>query len=165
MSKIAVTIQDQTFTVEVHPNPCAEDELNVIVNGTPPHVSVPDGEGSSEPMGWVVVENRPYEVMLDHDLRGMRAGGKHHPIQIHELEAATPPPTNGHGPITAMIPGRVTRVFVQPGEQVEGGQPLLVLEAMKMENQICAPRAGRIRALHVQEGQPVRLNALLAEMA
>ena len=50
---------------------------------------------------------------------------------------------------------------VSPGDEVETGQPLLELEAMKMENEIRAPRAGRIKMVNVTAGQGVKLNELL----
>ena len=56
-------------------------------------------------------------------------------------------------------------MLVCVGQAVETGQPLLVLEAMKMENQICAPRAGTVEHLNVEIGQSVALNAVLAEIS
>ena len=60
--------------------------------------------------------------------------------------------------LRAQIPGRVTRVWIAEGEQVEQGQRLLAIEAMKMENEIRAPRAGQVTALTVTEGRLVELN-------
>ncbi len=172
MGKIAVTIEDQTYQVEVIPNPCVEGEFSVLVDGKPLSVAVPNLDGGSEPIEWVVIENRPYDVVLDPDLRWIKAGRTPRRIRVRDLEPAAPYPeghvgplTNGNGRIKAMIPGRVMRVLVQPGERVEAGQPLLVLEAMKMENEIRAPRAGNVRALHVKAGQDVLLNAMLVEIA
>jgi biotin carboxyl carrier protein len=54
--------------------------------------------------------------------------------------------------LRAQIPGRVVRLWVAQGEMVEQGQRLLAIEAMKMENEIRAPRAGRIEALSVEPG-------------
>jgi biotin carboxyl carrier protein len=52
----------------------------------------------------------------------------------------------------AQIPGRVVRLWVAPGDQVEAGQRLLAIEAMKMENEIRAPRAGTIKEVRVEVG-------------
>jgi biotin carboxyl carrier protein len=59
------------------------------------------------------------------------------------------------------MPGTILRIAVAAGAQVERGQDLLVLEAMKMENVIRAPRAGRVAALCVQAGQQVAHGELL----
>ena len=63
----------------------------------------------------------------------------------------------GDGPaqVTAYMPGRVTKILVAEGEAVEAGQGVMVLEAMKMENEIPAESAGVLKRLLVQEGQAV----------
>ena len=63
--------------------------------------------------------------------------------------------------VKAPMPGRVVRVQVAPGDAVEKGQPLLVLEAMKMENEVKAKNAGIVREIHVVEGATVEANAKL----
>ena len=61
----------------------------------------------------------------------------------------------GRQVITAYMPGRVVVVSVAEGDGVEPGTPLVVLEAMKMQNEIQAERAGTVRKLHVAPGQAV----------
>jgi len=65
------------------------------------------------------------------------------------------------GEIRALMPGRVTSVLVREGEMVELGAPLLILEAMKMLNEITSPFAGRVVRVHVREGETVRKDAIL----
>lgn len=67
--------------------------------------------------------------------------------------------------IRAPMPGLVLDVRVAPGIEVEAGEGLVVLEAMKMENELCAPKSGVIEAVHVQCGDAVVKNALLVEFA
>ncbi len=55
----------------------------------------------------------------------------------------------------AAIPGVVTTLTVQPGQQVRRGDPLLILEAMKMKNPVTAPHAGKIHSVRVSPGQMV----------
>lgn len=57
--------------------------------------------------------------------------------------------------LTAPLPGTVISVFVKPGDQIETGQVLLIIEAMKMKNSIRSTRAGRIAQVLVSEGQTV----------
>ena len=59
------------------------------------------------------------------------------------------------------MPGKVVRVLVKPGETVEAGQGLLVVEAMKMQNEMRAPRAGRIVSLPAVEGATVAAGEVL----
>ena len=67
----------------------------------------------------------------------------------------------GPARVTAPMPGRIVRVLVAPGQEVGAGEGLVVMEAMKMENELRAPRAGRVRALEVSERQAVETGALL----
>jgi biotin carboxyl carrier protein len=60
------------------------------------------------------------------------------------------------------MPGRIVKVLVKPDETVVARQPLVVIEAMKMENELRAPRAGLVRELHVQEGQTVEAGQPIA---
>jgi propionyl-CoA carboxylase alpha chain len=69
------------------------------------------------------------------------------------------------GTLVAPMPGSVVRVAVREGETVERGQPVLWLEAMKMEHQILAPAAGVVTALHAEVGRQVETGAVLAVVA
>ena len=68
------------------------------------------------------------------------------------------------GGLEAPMPGVVTRVMVATGDTVEKGQPLVALEAMKMEHLIRAPRDGRVKRLHARAGEMVDGGAPLVEM-
>jgi biotin carboxyl carrier protein len=57
--------------------------------------------------------------------------------------------------LRAQIPGRVVRLWVKDGEEVEAGQRLLAIEAMKMENEIRAPHAGTVTGIKVEVGKLV----------
>jgi biotin carboxyl carrier protein len=63
--------------------------------------------------------------------------------------------------ITAPMPGKVVKLLAKVGDEVQAGQGLVVVEAMKMENELKAPRAGKVTEIHVQEGQAVENNAKL----
>jgi biotin carboxyl carrier protein len=68
------------------------------------------------------------------------------------------------GQIKAPMPGRVVRVLAKVGQAVDRGAPLLIVEAMKMENELQAPAAGTVRAVLVAEGVAVEAGALLLEL-
>lgn len=69
-----------------------------------------------------------------------------------------------HQRVTAYMPGRVVAVLVAEGEEVAAGQGIVMLEAMKMQNEIQAEHAGTIRRIHVQPGQAVEGGDPLFEM-
>jgi len=91
--------------------------------------------------------------------------------RAHEvIDTSLAPPDNagadgGDGLLRAAMSGRVTALLAAEGEMVAAGQPLLTLEAMKMEHLHCAPRAGRVAAVHVAVGEQVALRQLVAEVA
>ncbi|HUR82963.1 MAG TPA: biotin/lipoyl-containing protein [Thermoanaerobaculia bacterium] len=68
------------------------------------------------------------------------------------------------GVVKAMMPGRVVRVLVAQGEAVRKGQGLVILEAMKMENEIVAPADGTVDQLFVDAGQTVEAGADLVHI-
>ncbi len=69
-----------------------------------------------------------------------------------------------HGGLESPMPGVVTRVMVAPGDAVKRGQPLLALEAMKMEHVLRAPRDGRVRAVAARAGEMVEGGVALVEL-
>jgi biotin carboxyl carrier protein len=70
--------------------------------------------------------------------------------------------THGRASIAAAMPGKIVRVLVAVGDEVAAGQGILVVEAMKMQNELKAPRAGRVTAIEVRENDSVNAGAVLA---
>lgn len=70
----------------------------------------------------------------------------------------------GDAGLQAQMPGQVRQVFVSEGDDVEEGQPLLILEAMKMEIRVAAPYAGMVARLFVQTGDTVERGQQLVEV-
>jgi acetyl/propionyl-CoA carboxylase alpha subunit len=79
-------------------------------------------------------------------------------------EAAHGAATGGDGKVTAPMPGKVIDVRVETGERVESRQPLVVLEAMKMEQVVTAPYDGGIRSVDVAVGDQVATGAVLVTL-
>jgi pyruvate carboxylase subunit B len=72
--------------------------------------------------------------------------------------------TAGPAPIVAPMPGLVVRIHVAVGDRVEAGQPVVVMEAMKMENELRAASAGTVRAIAATPGVAVEKGAVLVEL-
>ena len=68
----------------------------------------------------------------------------------------------GRQQVLAPMPGKVIRLLVKAGDRVEAGQGLLVVEAMKMQNEIRSPKSGTVERLLAKEGQPVNVGEVLA---
>lgn len=67
------------------------------------------------------------------------------------------------GVLSAVMPGMVVKILVNEGDEVKQGMPLLVLEAMKMENEVKSPGDSRIRVIRVKVGETVDTGTLLVE--
>jgi biotin carboxyl carrier protein len=87
------------------------------------------------------------EARFERETKGRRAARDAHP-----------------GDLSSPMPGTVVKVLAKVGDVVERGQNLLVVEAMKMEIQVSAPAAGRVRAIHAAEGDPCDAGQILAEV-
>jgi biotin carboxyl carrier protein len=99
------------------------------------------------------VDHRPMTIAWEGSL-----GGASRPQRRSSLEAVVvggTAPTSVKGGVAAQIAGRVVAVKVSVGDSVAQGDVLLLLEAMKMENEIKAPSAGTVKEIRVAEGQRV----------
>ena len=67
--------------------------------------------------------------------------------------------------VVAIIPGTIQRIMVKVGDEVTAGTPLLILEAMKMRNEVLAPLSGVVSKIHVKEGEMVPKFKLLVVIA
>jgi pyruvate carboxylase subunit B len=82
---------------------------------------------------------------------------------IRELAGASAAPT-GPAPLVAPMPGMIVRIAVQVGDVVQAGQSLIVMEAMKMENELRASAAGTVKAVLAQAGTAVEKGVVLLEL-
>lgn len=96
----------------------------------------------------IVIEGRRFDFEIEDPRAWKRAGGA----------------SAGHvrAVIAAPMPGRVVRILVSVDEQVAAGQGIVVVEAMKMQNEMKAPRAGRVSSISVRENDSVNAGAVLA---
>jgi pyruvate carboxylase subunit B len=108
-------------------------------------------EGNSENV-LVTVAGRLYEVEIE-DERERAA---------HQAERSR---GQSSGDVKSVMPGVVVELLVSEGESVEQGQPLLILEAMKMQNEIGAPASGVVKRVHVKKGQAVAGGAKLLSLS
>ena len=113
-----------------------------------------------------LIGGRSYEVSVEASRNGYRV--RHGAAE--QLVALSDPgrqateelvDTIGPAAVVSAMPGKVVRVLVRVGDQVEAGQGVMVVEAMKMENEITAPKPGRISSIAVQPEQTVESGAEL----
>ena len=121
-------------------------------------------------MSALAIDGRPHEAGAT-TARTVREGRKWHvfhegvrwTLSLKEELAEVDVDTNT-GSLAAPMPGRVIKLFVEQGAQVKKGEPLLILEAMKMEHTISAPSDGTIKEIHYAAGEQVLEGAQLIRM-
>lgn len=119
-----------------------ENEASILVDGASLDITV---EKSPEGFG-VLIRGDRFDVDLKDAVKGVALGKVTH---------------TGPLKLVAPMPGKIVKVLVGPGDAVEAGRGVLVMEAMKMENELKAARAGTIQEIRVKEGQAVEMGALL----
>ncbi len=117
-----------------------------------------------------------YEVEVE-EVRGDRVAGKpqnrvqpaerpQNDTGLKQVAASEPAaPSGSETVITAPMAGTVAKIFVQAGDMVDAGDVLLILEAMKMENDVMAAVSGKITSVAVSEGKIINAGDVLIKMA
>jgi biotin carboxyl carrier protein len=86
------------------------------------------------------------------------------PARAKVAGRAAPPPKLGPLAIQSPMPGKVVKVLCAAGDEVKAGQGVMVVEAMKMENELKSPKDGKVKSVSVKEGQPVEAGQTLATL-
>jgi biotin carboxyl carrier protein len=140
-------------TAEAHCEEITPGVYSLLINGRAyeAHVSKRPGDPAGLGSPYVVVVGlRRYLVELRDPRRWRRTGSS------IELE--------GPQEIVAPMPGKVAKILETEGEEVKSGEGLLVIEAMKMQNELRAPRAGRVERVYTAEGRGVESGARLLRL-
>ncbi len=159
--KYAITVGERTYQVEI------SGDGRVAMEGAPCQVDIQNIDGYS--LFSFLVDNRSYELMIEREGAEFRIliQGELYTVQVEDewsrrlKEVSTVRPPSEEIAVKAPMPGLVVAVPVQPGQEVKIGQGLVILEAMKMENELRAPRAGTVKAVRVSPGQVVDKDQLL----
>lgn len=110
----------------------------------------------------VTVNNTAYEVVVEKLDGAPQNSAPEEPAKAPAAAPKAPVTDAGGTQIKAPMPGTIMSVQAHEGETVKQGQTLMVLEAMKMENEILSPCAGVVRRIHIQAGASVETGTLLA---
>lgn len=164
MRRIAITVDGQPFEVELDVSPGGGSTFHARVNGEEVRVLATGLGGQPEGTLCLVIDDRPYELTFDRDLHTLVDFSGAHEIQLREIEMQATRGQGKRGPVKAPIPGQISQVLVKQGEIVEPGQPLVVLEAMKMQNEIRAQVGGVVNSVQVIAGQNVARGHILVEI-
>jgi len=138
-----VQVDDVVREVDAHK--LEGDFYSLVIDGKSFEISVePDGDG------YHVRHGAAEQIVKFTDpSRGAREG-----FEAHQ----------GVEQVVSVMPGKVVRILVQEGDSVQAGQGLVVVEAMKMENEVPSPKEGVVRKIAVEPGKTVDSGALLVEV-
>jgi biotin carboxyl carrier protein len=162
MKYIAET-EDCSYLIEID----RSDE--VVVDGTSHKVDLRSIDG--EALYSIIIDGQSFEVFVDWSEGAyyVMLEGERHVVHVEDERLRTlarlggrVQPEQGELPVKAPMPGLVVKLVAEPGTQVKAGDGLVILEAMKMENEIRAPRSGAIKAIRVSPGQTVNKDQVLA---
>ena len=148
----------------------APSEFNITLHGETYHIKLTGSghAGEAERPFYVSVDGISEEVLVEtldeilinpntQSSTGEKAKGS-------GKSASARPKPNHEGCVTTAMPGTIVEIKVSVGDKVSAGDGLVVIEAMKMENEIQAPKNGTIMAIHVAKGDSVSPNETLLEI-
>jgi len=145
-SRVAAEIDGRRYELDVHDS--GANNFLLIADGRVFDCRVEGRPESGKPVGVVVGTTRYEFTLIDPKrLRGASVAGAH---------------ADGATRIVAPMPGKVVRVLVKVGDQIAAGSGLLVVEAMKMQNEMKSPKAGIVMALNYEVGSTVNGGDVLA---
>lgn len=154
--KYVTSIGEREFLIEII------DERNIIVDGTP--VEVDFDAVSDQPVYSLLVDGQSYEAYVYPSDEGWQVllHGTLYPVSVEDerekrLRAALGSPVVDREEyhLRAPMPGLVVSIPVTEGQQIERGEVLLILESMKMQNELKSPRAGKVSRVRVKTGDSV----------
>jgi biotin carboxyl carrier protein len=162
--KYAVLLDGQTIEVEV-------DGDRVTVDGQTYSATL--GVITGTPLRQLLIDRRPLTLSVEAIGRGqwaLTAGGERWDLEVLDERtrhirslAVGANQLRGPGVLKAPMPGLVVRVQVEPGAEVASGTSLVVLEAMKMENELKAATPAKVKAVRVSPGEAVEKGQVLVE--
>lgn len=163
--------QDTQYTVQLEPQP--DGSFRAIIGDEAYTVEIQRAQVGQFNL---VVDGQHIHTYTAHK-KSEQTGIKSHYIALVDRQAAfykltTPLPTASQrrgaggdgGSLTAQMPGQVMQVLVEEGNRVERGQPLMILEAMKMETRVTSPIDGVVKKLLVNEGDTVERGQQLIDL-
>jgi len=161
--KYTAIVQGQTVEIELNRKP--HGVIEAEIDGRRYTLQ---GKAVEPGVYWLTQDNRSLEIGVSQGVDGYMVSllGRRIPVEILDtrtaLRRAAQHGQDGVAQIRAPMPGKVIKLLVAEGAEVEPNQGIVVLEAMKMQNEIKSPKKGVVRKLGVKEGAAVNSGDLLA---
>jgi biotin carboxyl carrier protein len=160
--KYITIINNEQYEIEI------DKDGGILLNGEPRDVDFLNLGGA---LYSVITQNQSLEVVIDDEDSKIEVmmNGRLYETQVLDERALLMAQRKGglgnnSGEVHSPMPGLVVKVTVESGQEVEQGETVVILESMKMQNELKAPIDGTISTVHIEAGQSVDKNAILVEI-
>jgi pyruvate carboxylase subunit B len=166
--KYQIHISDKTYDLEIENQ---QVDLKILYEGKPVDFDFQEIhsnlfslilEGKQYRVWLVSLENGDYKLLINQN--SFTAVVEDERQQLRKAFRAAQKEKSGVTDVRAPMPGLVTQVEVESNQSIKAGQGLVVIEAMKMENEIKSPVAGEVTKIHIKKGDAIEKNARLLEI-
>jgi biotin carboxyl carrier protein len=155
---------EQSYTIDIEE--IGKSVYRVAVDG---NEFLVDGKKTGRTNYSLIVDNRSFEIEVDHtddEYQVLVDGRNYHVHLVDERRvlvggAQSGSQLQGRQKVSVPMPGKVVAVLVSEGDKVEKGQGLVIVEAMKMENEVHSPTTGEVKEIKVKPGDTVEGDAVL----
>lgn len=161
--KFRAMVDDATFNVEVAADVVRVADAQFGVSPRGPALDVSLTTGGNDASSISAPAARAFVVTAG-DVTWVSIDGEVFTIELEDAERARRPRSTAGEGLSAPMPATVIRVLAETGREVKRGETLLLLEAMKMELPVRAPRDGKVKTLHCQAGQLVQPGVPLVDL-
>ena len=160
--KYVTIINNEQYAIEI------DKDGGILLNGEPRDVDFLNLGGA---LYSVITQNQSLEVVIDDEDNTIEVmmNGRLYETQVLDERALLMAQRKGglgnnSGEVNSPMPGLIVKVAVENGQDVHQGQTVLILESMKMQNELKAPIDGTVSAIYVEAGQTVDKNTFLIEI-
>jgi pyruvate carboxylase subunit B len=169
--KYKFQIEKKNIDIEITGSATFHSETNLKIDKVNYNVCV--GETRDNKVTSFMVNNKLFQVELEKDSKGYPTGifvnGEYFSASLLKIDRLfyykeKPLVSSKSGIVKSFIPGNIKRIFYKVNDRVNEGEIILIHEAMKMENEIRAPKSGVIKTMCVREGDNILANHLLFEI-
>ena len=158
MQELTVHVKERSYPV----SPAALEAMDWVKTGPRTYHLLHEGQAYHVELLQLQLDERLVELRLNGRRFELRLGDRYD--QLIDRLGLTQADTRRLTDVPAPMPGLILDVLVQPGDTVTTGTPLLIMEAMKMENVLKADGDGVVKSIHVKKGEAVDKRQLLIEM-
>ncbi|HLP45688.1 MAG TPA: acetyl-CoA carboxylase biotin carboxyl carrier protein subunit [Candidatus Kapabacteria bacterium] len=170
--KYKFQVENKPIEVEITNSATFHSETSLKINHD--HYNVCIGDIRNNEVTSFMLNNKLYQVELEKNNEGYPTGiyvnGDYYAASLLKIDRLfyyqekKPLQSSKSGVVKSFIPGSIKKIFFRVNDKVSEGQIILIHEAMKMENEIRAPKSGRIKSIGVTEGENILANHLLFEI-